>query len=118
VAISKADRYFAARPAEYPTLATIQLVQHLSADHVPSLDVVLELAHRRDPSRVLRVRFIGVLNLCLRQPNWSLFDLAPLEINDVSSDQCEGIRFRVRESENDALSLLCADIDIELGERT
>lgn len=107
------DSYLVARPADFPVVASVRLRQQLPEERTPSLDVVVELARRGDSATLLRLTFRGVLGLCLRQPSWSRFELGVLEIRDVSSDQCEGIRFAVKDPENDALSLSCADIQIE-----
>ena len=91
--------------------------QEVLAEQTPSLEVVLDLAQRGDAGDRLRLTFIGVRNLCLRQPPWSLFEIKFLEIRDVSSDQWEGVRYIVKDPENDSISLQCADIKVDVAER-
>jgi hypothetical protein len=108
--------YPAARPTEFPVVVSVRLQQRLPSGEPPSLDVLLELGHRSDPRRLLRLTFIGVIQLSLRQPPWSLFQIPLLTIRDVSADQLEGVRFKVTDEEDSALSFSCGDMEIELVE--
>jgi hypothetical protein len=110
----KVEAYLAAKPTEFSTVRAIEVRQHEPYGEPPVTDVVLDLAHRTEPERGLRLWFKGVTALSIRQPSMSLFQIAFLEIRDCSQGQWEGVRFAVQDAEEGSLSLRCVDFEQEL----
>jgi hypothetical protein len=111
---TKVAAYLAARPTEFSTVRAIEVRQHETDGEPPVTGVVLELGHRTEPNRGLRLAFKGVTGLNIRQPNTSLFQITFLEIRDCSLEQWEGVRFVVQDVEEGSLSLRCSDFEQEL----
>ena len=65
----------------------------------------------------ITIRFSDVTQLRLPELG-SLFYLSESEVEDVSRDQLEGIRYRVRDVGNSEFELLCRGIALTLENRT
>ena len=108
------DQYLAAKPREFPIVRIFELRQHLPQADVPSLDLVLELGRTDGGARRLRMTFLGVVQLRLVQPSLSAFTIDYLEIADVTARQLEGLRYEVKDAEEDALAFSCREIELEI----
>jgi hypothetical protein len=80
----------------------------------PGYSLVLELESESPAERYrLRVRFTGVKELEVRGFGSCPTQVTGLDVVDVSSDQLEGIRFRVDDYENGAIRFLCGTAEVE-----
>jgi hypothetical protein len=111
----KIASYLALKPVEFNVVRELAIRQHTSPDETPRVDFEVTLLHRTSTQRTLRLLFYGVRDLQVRQPNLSLFQISLLEIRDVSGDQWAGVRYKVRDIEEESVSSLCADFDSHDG---
>ncbi len=100
--------YYALRPLQYPVLRRLEIVQRWEPDETPETRLLVELASRElHDSKLLQLSFGGVRELTIVHPKSSVFEIGHLELTDVTGEQWEGIRFRARDTEDEALAFLC-----------
>jgi hypothetical protein len=62
-------------------------------------------------ARTTELRFVGVRELRFRGESTQLQEIVLLLAEDVSSQGWEGVRFRVKDYEEEFISFLCAEIE-------
>jgi hypothetical protein len=65
----------------------------------------------RGSSDGIELRFCGVSNLQFLGERTGLTETVLLMADDISSRQWEGVKFRVRDSENEVISFMCREIE-------
>jgi hypothetical protein len=86
----------------------------LARDNDDGLILQLKLTYDSDHSE-MEWRFVGVTQLQFHGESTDLLALVLLQCEDVSSHGWEGIRFRVKDYEEEFVSFLCADIQEVVG---
>lgn len=84
--------------------------------HRPSwaMDLCLRLAATETSGAPeVQVLFEGVSGLSLREFGGGLTQLLSLEAEDVSSEQLDRVKYRVRELERESLALCCGGIRVD-----
>lgn len=88
-------------------------VQRLTLQHEVGGGLTLTLTvYSLDENRIHEVQFSNVRNLRFLGESTELWDkIVLLVADDVSSEQWEDVRFRVKESENEFVEFYCGAID-------
>ena len=113
------ERYYSLKPTDFPILERLEIQQSMTLDEVspPELCLEIELRPRsKTDHRRLFLSFIGVKELQLRQPSWSEVQFTFLEINSIQTQQWENLRYKVKESEENALSFFCKSFHAAIKE--
>lgn len=86
----------------------MRLVLEWTAE-VLSLTLTVRPQHR---TTTTELRFVGVRELRFRGERTELQEIVLLTAEDVSSHGWEGVRFRVKDYEEEFISFLCAEIEL------
>ena len=97
----------------YNHFDSIEIKKHVNVDGEIEHIIILKLQNYsyNQKCKNVQLTFFGVRALKLGDINWP----ASLLVNviDISQDQMEGIRYSVREEENDLFSFYCNSFTIE-----
>lgn len=112
----KIKEYHSLCPGDFRVVSRIGIVQRIFPEvDTPELTLELDLTSETgNDSRRLALSFTGVRNLRLQQPSWSLFQMTTLQIMSIAEDQWEGLKYKVRDDEEDSVSFTCSDFEAHL----
>jgi hypothetical protein len=111
----KIENYYSLLPTKFSVLRRMVVEQEIASDTAPQINVTFELGSNEigvDDKLVLQ--FMGVRQLQLNQPSWSLVALTLIEIASIRDSQWENINYKVAETEEDIFSLLCRDFSAQI----
>jgi hypothetical protein len=114
--IDKINDFYKIQPHNYSAVASLNMEQGGDGanNNFSSLNLILVLKKDLESKEGLKVNFIGVRELKINQPNWSVFNISQLEIVDMSESQWENIRYKVIDPEELTIELLCFDFGFEI----
>jgi hypothetical protein len=98
-------------PGQFRVLQSFEVHQATEKEAAPEVQVTIRLQSVKD-ARLLKLKFEGVRDLRLIQPDWSLLELPVLEIHSIRERQMEGLNYEVRESDNDTVAFTCRTFSV------
>ena len=107
-------KYQSLKPLRYAFLQSLLLRREVKDDACSDYDLKLVLLPRAKENldEKLELGFHGVRDLHIGDVG-GLVGLM-IEIKSLGGHQLEGLRFRVMETENDAISFLCSDVEARI----
>ena len=109
------QRYYSINPKQFSVLTSLIISQEVPLwEEPPILSLEIILKPYKESGKSLRLKFIGVRNLVVKQPPFSIFTVPLLEISSIKEMQWETAKYVVKEPEEESISFTCQEFDFVL----
>ncbi len=113
---AKIDAFNSIYNTNFKVVSKISIVQTTQFDRTPEIDLEVDLQPIQLASKRLRIQFVCVRIMRIVQPSLSLFTVPLLTIKLIDDRQWEGLRYQVKDEEEESLSLVCKDFNYQMIE--